>query len=66
MNTQNSLHIIITRDYSRKGYTHGHLTIDGARVCSTLENANALVPKGQYPLSVCVRILDHIILKDLL
>ena len=52
MNTQNSLHIIITRDYSRKGYTHGHLTIDGVRVCSTLENANALVPKGQYPLSL--------------
>ena len=52
MNTQNSLHIIITRDYSRKGYTHGHLTIDGVRVCSTLENANALVPKGQYPFSL--------------
>ena len=31
----------------------GYLTIDGsARICSTLENANGLVPAGDYPITL--------------
>jgi hypothetical protein len=28
------------------------LSIDGTRICSTLENANALVPSGDYQISL--------------
>ena len=44
--------ISLTRDYTKGEYTHGHLTIDGNRVCSTLENSNALVPAGTYEMSL--------------
>lgn len=33
-------------------YTHGHLSIDGIRVCDTLENANELIPSGAYQVSL--------------
>ena len=47
-----SMNIIITRLFTKGEYTHGHLTIDGNRICSTLENANALVPAGDYVVTL--------------
>ena len=44
------MNIVITRTLIRGEYTHGHLTIDGTRICDTLENSNGLVPAGDYPL----------------
>ena len=44
--------ISLTRDYTKGEYTHGHLTIDGVRICSTLENSNAKVPSGAYDISL--------------
>ena len=42
--------IMLTRTFTHGEYTHGHLTIDGTRICDTLENSNGLVPAGDYPL----------------
>ena len=42
--------ITLTRTFTHGEYTHGHLTIDGTRICDTLENSNGLVPAGDYPL----------------
>ena len=47
-----SMIISLTRDYTKGEYTHGHLTIDGVRVCSTLENSNAQVPPGEYVITL--------------
>ena len=44
--------IVITRLFSKGEYTHGSLTIDGNKFCSTLENSNALVPSGDYVISL--------------
>ena len=44
--------ISLTRDYTKGEYTHGHLSIDGARICSTLENSNAQVPAGTYAVTL--------------
>lgn len=33
-------------------FTEGQLSIDGVRICSTLENSNAQVPSGEYQLSL--------------
>ena len=33
-------------------YTHGTLSIDGTKICHTLENSNALLPAGVYPISL--------------
>ena len=44
--------IVITRLFTKGEYTHGSLSIDGTRICSTLENANALVPSGEYVISL--------------
>ena len=52
MNNQNSLNIIIQRNRPRGEYAHGHLTIDGNRVCQTLENALSCVPAGEYVISL--------------
>ena len=52
MNNQNSLNIIIQRDRPRGEYVHGQLTIDGNRVCQTLENARSCVPAGEYVISL--------------
>lgn len=46
------MNIVITRLFTKGDYTHGHLTIDGNRVCSTLENSNALVPAGTYTVTL--------------
>ena len=52
MNNQNSLTIIIQRERTRGEYIHGRLMIEGMRVCDTLENANALVPAGEYVITL--------------
>ncbi len=44
--------ISLTRDYTKGEYTHGHLSIDGVRICSTLENSNAQVPTGEYVITL--------------
>lgn len=44
--------ISLTRDYTKGEYTHGHLSIDGVRICSTLENSNAQVPAGDYVITL--------------
>ena len=44
--------ISLTRDYTKGEYTHGHLSIDGVRICSTLENSNAQVPPGEYVITL--------------
>lgn len=48
----NSMNIVITRIFTKGEYTHGKLTIDGNRVCDTLENANGQVPAGEYPITL--------------
>ena len=44
--------IVITRLFTKGEYTHGSLSIDGTRICSTLENANAQVPAGEYVITL--------------
>ena len=44
--------IVITRLFTKGEYTHGSLSIDGTRICSTLENANSQVPSGDYQISL--------------
>lgn len=46
------MNIIITRLFTKGEYTHGQLKIDGTRICSTLENANALVTAGDYVVTL--------------
>ena len=46
------MNIIIQRDRPRGEYVHGQLTIDGNRVCQTLENALSCVPVGEYVISL--------------
>ena len=46
------MNIVITRTLIKGEYTHGSLSIDGTRICSTLENSNAQVPSGEYQLSL--------------
>ena len=46
------MNIVITRTLIKGEYTHGHLTIDGLRICDTLENSNALAPAGNYTLTL--------------
>lgn len=42
--------IMLKRTFTRGEYTHGHLSIDGLRICDTLENSKGLVPVGDYPI----------------
>ena len=44
------MNIVITRTRTKGEYTEGQLSIEGVRICSTLENANAQVPAGVYPI----------------
>ena len=44
--------IKISRTFTRGEYTHGHLTIDGNRVCDTLENSTSCVPAGTYTVTL--------------
>lgn len=46
------MNIMISRTYTKGEYTHGHLTIDGNRVCDTLENSSSCVPSGTYDISL--------------
>ena len=46
------MNIILTRDLVRGEYTHGTLTIDGNRVCHTLENTGSRVPAGTYTVTL--------------
>lgn len=46
------MNIVIKRLFTKGEYTHGSLSIDGTKICSTLENANALVPSGNYQISL--------------
>ena len=46
------MNIIIQRDRPRGEYVHGQLTIDGNRVCQTLENALSCVPAGEYVITL--------------
>lgn len=46
------MNIVITRTFTKGDYTHGHLTIDGLRICDTLENTNGLAPAGVYPITL--------------
>ena len=46
------MNIQITRTRIKGEYCEGYLSIDGTRICDTLENANALVPSGQYPIKL--------------
>lgn len=46
------MNIVIKRLFTKGEYTHGSLSIDGTKICSTLENANALVPAGDYQITL--------------
>ena len=46
------MNIVIKRLFTKGEYTHGSLSTDGTKICSTLENANALVPSGDYQISL--------------
>lgn len=47
-----TLNLVLTRLFTKGEYTHGSLSIDGNKICSTLENANALVPAGNYNMTL--------------
>ena len=44
--------IKITRTLIKGEYAHGHLTIDGLRICETLENSSSCVPVGTYTVTL--------------
>ena len=44
--------IVLSRIRTKGEYTEGYLSIDGVRICSTLENANAQVPSGEYVITL--------------
>ena len=46
------MNIVLNRILTKGEYCHGKLSIDGNRVCSTLENSNALVPAGEYVITL--------------
>jgi hypothetical protein len=46
------MNIVINRTRIKGEYCEGTLSIDGVRICSTLENAGALAPSGDYPISL--------------
>ena len=46
------MNIIINRFFTKGEYCHGQLSIDGNRIGSTLENSNALVPAGEYVITL--------------
>ena len=46
------MNIVITRTRTKGEYTEGYLSIDGIRICSTLENSNAQVPSGEYVITL--------------
>lgn len=50
ISTPSPLTLVLKRTMVRGEYTHGHLSIDGMRICDTLENTNGQVPAGTYPI----------------
>lgn len=44
--------IIINRTQVKPDYTVGQMTIDGHKICDTLENTNACLPAGEYPITL--------------
>jgi len=44
--------IYIKRTLTKHPWTEGRLLIDGIQVCDTLENSNACVPAGVYPVTL--------------
>ena len=46
------MNIIINRLFTKGEYCHGKLTIDGNRVCDTLENSTSCVPAGTYTVTL--------------
>lgn len=46
------MNIVITRLFTKGEFIHGKLTIDGNRVCDTLENATSCVPAGEYVITL--------------
>ncbi len=47
-----TLNLIIQRNRIRNEYCEGQLSIDGTRICDTLENTNSRVPAGKYSLTL--------------
>ncbi len=43
-----TLNLLITRIRIRGEYCEGYISIDGTRICSTLENNDYKVPSGEY------------------
>ena len=46
------MNISIQRIRTHGEYVHGLLSIDGDRVCDTLENSTSMVPSGSYDISL--------------
>lgn len=46
------MNITIQRIRTKGEFTEGYLSIEGVRICSTLENSNAQVPAGDYVISL--------------
>ena len=46
------MNITIQRNRPCGEFVHGWLSIDGEHICDTLENANGLVPSGEYIISL--------------
>lgn len=46
------MNITIQRNITLGEYTHGTLSIDGTKICHTLENAKSQVPVGEYPITL--------------
>jgi hypothetical protein len=44
--------ITIQRILTRGEYVHGRLSIDGNRICDTLENSLSMVPSGSYDIAL--------------
>ena len=44
--------IVLSRIRTKGEFTEGQLSIDGVRICSTLENSNAQVPSGEYVITL--------------
>lgn len=45
--------ITIKRTRVHSDYTVGQLTIDGLKICDTLENTATCLPNGEYPITLC-------------
>ncbi len=46
------MYITIQRTLIRGEFCEGQLSIDGLKICHTLENSNSLVPAGEYHITL--------------